>query len=338
MNKYPRLRSHIRRRKDGRVRVYWFYDMRPEGEKDLPLGSDYDEAIKRWDEIHNRKPRIAGTLQEAFDRFKRDVLPGMSAGNRKNYTAHLRALEPVFGPATWDMVGRPELRQYYDARSKKGLAAKEIKAVSFVWNHALEWGLTRLPNPAQGMRLKGYGAREMDVTDELFAAVYAEAEQPLRDCMDLITATGMRLGDALKLGLAAVVGEALHFKAGKTGKRAEFQISESQVLPGLIERRKALRQAVHVLLLSDTDGQMLTPAKLRTMWERARERAAVKAATAGQPETAAQIRGLYLRDMRKRAANLAGDIDEAAKLLQHSSKRLTETHYRTRADRLKPVR
>ena len=41
---------------------------------------------------------------------------------------------------------------------------------------------------------------------------------------------------------------------------------------------------------------------------------------------------MYLRDMRSRAADLAGDIDEASKLLQHSSKALTRKHCRTKAE------
>jgi hypothetical protein len=50
------------------------------------------------------------------------------------------------------------------------------------------------------------------------------------------------------------------------------------------------------------------------------------------------IRAMFLRDMRSRAADLAGDIGEASQLLQHSSKRLTEKHYRTKAEKLKAVR
>jgi hypothetical protein len=44
------------------------------------------------------------------------------------------------------------------------------------------------------------------------------------------------------------------------------------------------------------------------------------------------------RDMRSLAADLAVDIGEAAKLLQHSSTRLTERHYRTKAEKLRAVR
>jgi hypothetical protein len=42
--------------------------------------------------------------------------------------------------------------------------------------------------------------------------------------------------------------------------------------------------------------------------------------------------------MRKRAADLAENMEAASKLLQHSSLKVTEAHYRTRATKLTPVR
>ena len=51
-----------------------------------------------------------------------------------------------------------------------------------------------------------------------------------------------------------------------------------------------------------------------------------------------ELRAMYLRDSRKRAADLSDDTESASKLLQHSSTALTERHYRTRATKLKAVR
>jgi hypothetical protein len=47
---------------------------------------------------------------------------------------------------------------------------------------------------------------------------------------------------------------------------------------------------------------------------------------------------MYLRDMRKRASDLADSDESASKLLQHSSVELTRRHYRTKATKLKVVR
>lgn len=56
------------------------------------------------------------------------------------------------------------------------------------------------------------------------------------------------------------------------------------------------------------------------------------------PKLADGIRGMILRDMRKRAADLAEDAGHASRLLQHSSESVTRKHYRTKGAKLKAVR
>lgn len=55
--------------------TYHFYDRHLIGEPDLPLNTDFDEAIKKWDELHNQAPRLVRTLEEAFARWENEVLP-----------------------------------------------------------------------------------------------------------------------------------------------------------------------------------------------------------------------------------------------------------------------
>lgn len=50
-----------------------------------------------------------------------------------------------------------------------------------------------------------------------------------------------------------------------------------------------------------------------------------------------EVAGMYLRDMRKRAAQLSGSLEDASRLLQHSSTAVTRRHYRG-GDRVRPVR
>jgi len=70
------------------------------------------------------------------------------------------------------------------------------------------------------------------VTDPLFEAAYAETDQTLKDCMDIATATGMRLSDVRNITMPA--GDMLTLKARKTGKTADYDVSVSSVLPELI--------------------------------------------------------------------------------------------------------
>lgn len=339
-NQHPKLRSHARRRKSGRVVIYYLYDMRGTGLPDIALGKDYDQAIKKWDEIHNRKPKIAGKLIEAFEAWEDEVLPTYAnPTTRKDYARQLRRLKPSFGPATWDGVMMSDLKGYLKTRSAKTQANRELSVLSIIWNWARTEGYTDLPWPAAGMERSGWknkeGARVFEVTDDLFDAVYAEADQVLKDALDIATATGYRVTD---VRLVPMPGDGiLRNVAHKTGKKAQFDVSQSPVLTAIVARRKLIR-ANHVMLLSTPTGLPVSYSMLRSRWDIARGAAAQKAEDGGNNNLAAQIRAMFLRDMRKRASDLADSDESASKLLQHSSVGLTKKHYRTRATKLKPVR
>ncbi|OYD50833.1 hypothetical protein CBY09_07980 [Acidovorax kalamii] len=237
----------------------------------------------------------------------------------------------------WDEVDLPALRFYLDHRTAKTQGNREMSLLRVVWGKAQLWGMTRLPWPAADV--KGWKnpekAREFEVTGAMFAAVYAQADQVLRDCMDIASATGMRITDARTVRMP-VDGVITH-RASKTGKQVRFVVAESPVLTALAARREAMR-AHSVMLLTTATGRQVSPTMLRDRWDDARDRAALEAEKAGDKELGARIRAMYLRDMRSLAADLAQDLEQAAKLLQHSSKALTEKHYRTKPQTLRAVR
>lgn len=326
---HPRLRCHVRKGANGQRWVYYTYDNRGTGEKDIPLGTDHAEAIRRWDEIHNQAPRIAGTIQEAINRFREKELPGYRASTRRDYTLCLTQLEPAFGIATWDGVEIDALTKYLEKRSAKTRANRELAVLSIIWNHARLWGMTRLHWPAAGLERSRWKnkehAREIEIDDVEFEAIYRHADQTLRDAMDLITATGMRVKDACAapLGSDAI----LRFTASKTGKRGAFGLAGS-VVQDIVRRRQSIR-ADHLLLLSTPSGHVVTERMLGDRWTIARAKAA---------EDVPTVKRLYLRDLRKRAADLADSDADAAELLQHDDVRLTRKHYRTRVRTLKTTR
>lgn len=340
ITKYPRLRVHIRKGKNARVYTYFFYDMRSEGVPDIPLGRDRDEALAKWDELYNKKPRIRGTLEEAFQMWEAEKLPEYTnEETKRGYAKSLKWLRKAFSRATWDATKLVHLVDYLKGREAKIQANREMALLSLIWHHAQMWGLTTLPYPAAGLSRAKWknkeNARQFEVTDELFNAVYEQAGQMLRDCMDLSTATGMRLTDCRTILLPA--DNTLRLKAGKTGKKADFDLSLSQVLPELLARRRAM-DVSHLMLLSTPDGFPVHPKDLRREYDKARRKAAKKAREEGNESFAVEIEVMLLRDMRKRASDLAEDDAEASALLQHSSVALTKRHYRTKATQLKPVR
>lgn len=325
--------------------VYYVYDMRPEGKPDVKLGKDRAAAIARWDEIHNKLPRIRGTLEEAFSRWEEEKLPKYdNAGTRRTYGQNLKELRKTFARSTWDAVKLPHLVKYLEFRKAKTQANREVALLSVIWNQARLWGMTAVPFPAHGMKRAKWknpeGVRRFKVTTELFELVYSVAEPMLRDCMDLSTATGMRLTDCRTIELPP--DNVLRLDASKTGKEADFDLALSEVLPELLKRRRRLREASdgldHARLLTMPDGSEVTEAKLRGAYDRARDRAYVIASIWNDDALARGVRSMWLRDMRKRASDLAADDEAASKLLQHSSVALTRKHYRTDPPKLRPVR
>lgn len=339
LTQYPGLRCHVRKSKrNGNVRRYWFLDHRMFGtEKDIPLGTDYEEAVTQWDEWRNKKPRILGTLEEAFKRWEEEELPKRNQATRRQYAQNLKQMRPSFGVATWEAVKFKHIAEYLDKRSAKFRANREMTLLGTIWRWAMRKGLTDVPFPAMGRDWKNdEPGREFQVTDAMFQAVYEQADQVLRDCMDLATSTGLRLTDC-RLILCPAEGQPLRVRASKTGKAAEFVVESSPVLKALVARRRAIT-ADHLMLLTTPNGKQVTQSMLRTRYDEARERAVKKAQEDGKKLLAEQLGKMFLRDMRKMAADLAENAEEASKLLQHSSVSLTSKHYRTRADQLRPVR
>lgn len=341
---HPGLRSHSRKRKSGKVVTYYFFDRRQHGLPDIPLGTDFDQAIKRWEEIrtHGHLQTDAGLLEEAFRLWERDAERGLPSyekrETRRGYEKNLRRLRPVFGTAAWHDVTMPTLVAYLDARSAKTQGNREMSLLSIVWNYARTKGLTDLPWPAAGMERSKWRNKEKPrkkhVLAEAWDAIWHEGDQVLRDVMDLGSATGMRLTDCIEVLLPR--GDMLRLEASKTGKEAEWDLSLSALLPDLLARRRAM-QANHLMLLSRPDGKPVRMSQLRHRWDQARARAACKAIIHGDDDLAREIRAMWLRDARKLAAQTAPDLKAAAALLQHGDERLTERHYGG-VRRLKPVR
>lgn len=328
-NKYPRLRTHSRKNKSGKLLVWYGYDQRPHG-PEISLGSDYAKALEQWELLHLKKPLTLGRIQEAINAWRDEVLDTYdNPETRKSYGKQLANVEAVFGSMAWHEVTLPIMRQYLRKRSAKTQGNRELSVLSIVWSYARKEGMTELPWPAAGVKdwKNEEQARTFEVTDQIFEAVYQAGDQMLRDCMDIATTTGMRLTDARTVRMP--VDGRLRFKSSKKGKFSYFVVSESPVLTDLLARRGNV-DCVTLL----TDGEMpVTASMLRGAYDRAR-----KAAALAHPEIAAEIKSMYLRDCRKRAADLAEDDEAASKLLQHSSVSLTKKHYTTKGSKLKAVR
>ncbi|WP_223879243.1 tyrosine-type recombinase/integrase [Chitinimonas arctica] len=209
------------------------------------------------------------------------------------------------------------------------IAANREKALfSHIWNKARLWGYTDLANPCQGIEGFQEKGRDIYVDDAAFKAIWDEADQPLRDALDLALLTGQRPADLLKMSETDIRDGAIWVQQNKTGTKLRISIAgELQLLLERIIARKQAHRVRSLRLLIDKDGTPMVASTLRSKFERARARA-------GQT--------WQFRDLRAKAAtenDMSGGMDAAQDQLGHTTPSMTAKYVRNRAGKLvKPTR
>ena len=323
----PRMRA--RRQKSGRVCYYYDHGHGPDGKRrEEPLGADYGLAIKRWAEIeHERNPPDAAVLlfRHVADRYRVEVIPTKAPRTQKDNAHELGWLLKFFDdpPAPFEQIRPVHVRQYRDWRAAKVRANREIALLSHMWNWSREKGYTDLPNPCEGVRRNREDGRDVYVEDATYRAVYAVADQPLRDALDMAYLTGQRVADVWALDERQVTPAGLLVRQGKTGAKIAMEVTgELAALLDRIMARKRAQKLRSTRLVVDEQGLALGRDALRYRFDKAR-------ALAGVPKGDFQF-----RDLRAKAgtdkADSAGDIRQAQQQLGHASVVMTETYVRAR--------
>lgn len=339
------LPSGMRARRQRSGKVYYYYDTGGKPRKEIPLGSDYPLAVKKWAELHVADVPVAGrpTFKDAAERYQRDVLPTKAPKTQQGNLRELTKLLEFFcdpAPAALNDIEPQHIRMYLDWRKDAPVGANREKALfSHIWNKAREWGYTALANPCAGIRGNSEKGRNIYIEDDVYRAVYDSADQPLRDAMDLAYLTGQRPGDVLAMAETDIKDGEVWVEQAKTGKKLRITITgELADLLARMAARKAKNKIRALYLIVDESGYKLGRDALRYRFDQARVRAAEKS-----PALADTIRAFQFRDLRAKAgtdkAESAGDIRQAQKQLGHASVKMTEQYVRDRkGDKVAPTR
>lgn len=313
--------------------------------KELPLGKDYTEAVRKWAELEggNAKDQSIITFRQAAERYQRDILPTKAPRTRKDNLAELANLLEFFDapPAPLDAIQPQHVRQYLDWRGAKAKirANREKALLSHIWNFARERGLTNLPNPCRGVRgFSEHGRKDIYIDDAVFSAVYAIASQALKDALDLAYLTGQRPADVLKMRVTDLRDGLLTVRQGKTRKTLRILLDNDdhtrnglgQKIDAIMERKRQAKIADTAMIVAK-GGSALTYSGLVKAFVRARATAAKTAEKEGRSELAGLIRGFQFRDLRAKAGTEKADRDgilEARRQLGHGSVAMTERYVR----------
>ncbi|WP_259174960.1 tyrosine-type recombinase/integrase [Pseudomonas sp. BIGb0164] len=335
----PGMVRRKRPRKNGKVWIGYYY--RDSNGKEIPLGTDLSKARLKWAELEAKeKPADLTTMKGIFDRYVRDVIPKKGERTQKDNMAELKQLRPTFDEAPIDSITPFNIAGYRDARSAKVRANREIALLSHVFNMAREWGLTERENPCQGIRKNKEAPRDYYANTAVWDAVYAVAEQELKEAMDLGYLTGQRPADVLIMRSDDTEGDYFLVTQGKTGQKLRIlmRTDAGENSLGRLVREIGERNAGHPskYLLINKHGKRMTKGMLRLRWDKAREKAQQNAIEKGDPLLAAKIGRFQFRDIRPKAASEIIDIGDASLLLGHSKQEITKRVYRRIGATAKP--
>lgn len=359
------LPTGMRARHRGRI-TYYFLDTGKRPRREISLGSDYIEAVRKWAELTASAIPSATrpTFRMVAERYIPEVMHKKGKHTQRknmNELAHLYqffddkqepmdSIQPVMVQQylAWRAAGVAEATREKNARlaasgkpvpewtGKEGeVAANRDKALlSHIWNFARGAGMTNLANPCAGIKGFKEDGRDVYVDNEVLAAVYAAAAPGLRDALDLAYLTGQRPADMLKITRANLKDGAIEISQNKTRKKLRIEIvGELATLLERIDRRPV----VGIGLINNEDGQRMTTYMLRYAFEAARKKAAAE-----NPKIEKDIQNFQFRDLRAKAATDVDDIsgiNAAQAQLGHTTTAMTARYVRHRRGKLvKPTK
>lgn len=331
------LPPHMRARRRG-SKVYYFLDTCQRPRHEIPLGTDYVNAVKKWADLKGRPPPVKITVGYVIRQYlaSPDYLK-LKAGTQNDYRFALDKLTEHFANAPIEEVKPSHIQLYLDHRTRgsdtlrasEHRANREVAILGMLFRFAMARDWVKY-NPVQPIKRKKLPGRKHVYTDDaVLKAVYEQSDQALKDAIDLAYLIGQRPADVLSITESQLQEGMLVIRQAKT--RTPVRIPVTGMLKEVIERilrRKRKFSVQPLALLVDDQGLALTKFMLRSRFEKAR-------AAAG-PEAA----DFQFRDLRAKAASDLRDeagLEAAQSLLGHASVTMTEHYTRSRLGRVAKV-
>lgn len=103
----PRMIRRTRKGKKGQVWITYYYNGRDAADKrkEIPLGTDLDQARVEWARLERKAPpkssRLMGYL---FDRYEKEIIPGKSIRTQSDNHKELKQLRRAFESAPIESI------------------------------------------------------------------------------------------------------------------------------------------------------------------------------------------------------------------------------------------
>ncbi|MDF3822905.1 hypothetical protein P3G55_23610 [Leptospira sp. 96542] len=288
--KLPYLRMRSYTNKAGQTWVGYYYEpprgsggepgVKPKpvplGDETLPKGATRNgvppaAVLAKYSELTSKTVRpqpLDGSVAGVYARWlewARAEVKADRLGKRTlaDYESHWDALEPVFGAGQMNSLDQAVLLQYFDKRSSKDRAKREVNFLGLLCAWARPRKYMTAANPVdRGLRqqMKVQHTRKPIVTTEVYRIVWQCADQLVRDTLDLGYMLATRPTEAIRVPMPEPDATHVEKFMSKTSKRgrAVVSIPMTKELSALIERRRALNPN-SLYILFDEQGRDLKP-------------------------------------------------------------------------------
>lgn len=207
------------------------------------------------------------------------VFTELAPRTQKDYRQHQRALLTVFGNMLANSVKIEQVRIFMDKRGleSKTQANHELASLSRVYGWGFERGYVS-GNPCKGVRKFASKPRTIYITDEQYAAIFAEAIPALQVAMEISYLCAARQGDVLEMVWNDVMDAGIFIEQNKTGTK---QIKEwSPRLRSAIQIARKTFGDNGKYVITNSNGEKVTGRTINKWWDKAKKAAEQKA---GQP-------------------------------------------------------
>jgi integrase len=300
------------------------------------LAPDYGTALLKYAELVGSRPQMT-TIKDAvwayieFRRTSRSKKP-IAESTLENYRYSAANICAVFGHLALGDLEKEMVARYLIEASAPVQANRDKSLLSAAYSYASLIGAFKGVDPTKKLQFRNQELpRNRYVEDDEMAALVAAASPKMACIARFIELTGMRQSDALRVRMADLDDEGIHYQQRKGGKR--LVVLWSPELEAVVDDAKRLwrRFGREYLFESHPKGKHAgrgpgpyTPSGLRALWRRVRVKAKVDDAR--------------LHDLRRKAGSDSGSDLEAQRLLGHADQKVTRRHYRAKPDRVKPLR
>lgn len=306
------------------------------------LGHTLAEAHRAWADRVEVVAKVT-TINQLLDRYELEHLPKKSAKTQTVNRSFIAKLRPVFGHMSIHDLEPQHVYLYFDKRSSKTAAKREIEILRHAFTKAVSWGLLK-SNPLKGeVVLEGQQPRTRYVEDWEIDEVLSMIPHRKKGSTAMVQAylrlkllTGLRQRDLLLLKVGDCKADGIHVTPSKTkrstGKRIIYEWTPE--LRRAYESALSVRPTLSPYVFCDTQGRCMVNEEtgearpFNHMWQNFIARAL--------KETKITER-FTEHDLRAKVGSDAESLERAQQLLAHSDSAMTRKVYRRKPERIKPA-